>query len=285
MTRIQWENRPRVTPRLGMFRDSNGRTTWWDALQLRYPLTRPVTLWAEAGVVRFTEDGLLALSGREVTAGAEWQATDRLSLYAHARRRFIEQSANSVNVWLQGRYESEAHEWRLQWASEDVDTVRAHQIGLQSRGYSASYLVRPAREWDASVFGSQRVYDDGNARLDLRAAVRHALPPWPQWRLGLGVTRSDTRVQSSRYYTPEDLIVGRGIAAYRRRWATGWELSGEAGLGWADEALRGNRLVSDAAVQAIQAWTDRFQSRLGWDYSRSPGYRSWLLEGSVSLRF
>ncbi len=285
MARIQWENQPRVTPRLGIFRDSNGRTNWWDALQVRYPLTGPVTLWAEAGVVRFTEDGLPDLAGREVTAGAEWQATDRLSLHAHARRRFIEQSANSVNVWLQGRYESDVHELRLQWASEDVDTVRAHEIGLQSRGYGASYLVRPGRGWDGSVFGSQRFYDDGNARLDLRAAIRHTLPPWPHWRLGLGISRSDTRAQSIRYYTPEDLIVGRGIVAYRRRWATGWELSGEAGLGWADEALRGNRLVSDAAVQAVQAWTERVQSRLGWDYSRSPGYQSWMLEGSVSLRF
>ncbi len=285
MTRILWENRPRVTQRLGTFRDSNGRANWWDAVQLRYPLTRPVTLWTEAGVIHFAEDGLPDLSGREVTAGAEWQTTDRLALRAHARRRFIEQSANSVNVWLQGVYESDVHELRLQWASEDVDTVRAHEIGLQSRGYTASYLVRPGPEWDGSVYGSQRFYDDGNARLDLRAAVRHALPPWPQWRLGLGISRSDTRVQSNRYYTPEDLIVGRGIVSYRRRWASGWEVSGEAGLGWADESLRGNRLVGDAAVEAVQAWTERIQSRLGWDYSRSPGYQSWLLEGSVGLRF
>ncbi len=285
MTRIQWENRPRVTQRLGTFRDSNGRANWWDAVQLRYPLTRPVTLWTEAGVIHFAEKGLSDLSGREVTAGAEWHATDRLVLRAHARRRFIEQSANSVNAWFQGGYESDVHELRLQWASEDVDTVRAHEIGLQSRGYAASYLVRPAPQWDGSVVGSQRFYDDGNARLDLRAAVRRVLPAWPQWRLGVGITRSDTRVQSSRYYTPEELTVGRGIVAYRRRWASGWELSGEAGLGWADEALRGNRLVSDAAVNAVQAWTERIQTRLGWDYSRSPGYNSWLLEGSVGLRF
>lgn len=285
MTRIQWENRPRVTPRLGTFRDSNGRANWWDAIQLRYPLARPVTLWTEVGAIHMAEDGLPDLSGREATAGAEWQATDRLALRAHARRRFIERRANSVNVWLQGVYESDLHELRLQWASEDVDTVRAHEIGLQSRGYAASYLVRPIPEWDGSVFGSQRFYDDGNARLDLRAAVRHALRPWPGWRLGLGISRSDTRAQSSRYYTPEDLIVGRGILAYRKRWASGWEVSGEAGAGWANEALRGNRLVSDAAVQAVQAWTERIQSRLAWDYSRSPGYQSWLLEGSVSLRF
>jgi hypothetical protein len=135
------------------------------------------------------------------------------------------------------------------------------------------------------VFGSQRFYDDGNVRLDFRAAVRRVLSPWPEWRLGLAITRSDTRVQSNRYYTPEDLTVGRGIVAYRRRWASGWELSGEAGAGWADEALRGDRLVSDTAVEAVQAWTERIQSRLGWDYSRSPGYQSWLLDGSVSLRF
>lgn len=285
MTRIQWENRPRVALRLGMFQDSDGRANWWNLLRLRYPLARPVTLWTEAGVVRFTEEGLSDLSGNEATAGAEWQATDRLAVRAHARWRFFEQSSNSVNVWLQGTYESDVHELRLQWVAEDVDTVSAHQIGLQSRGYTAAYLVRPAPQWEGSVFGSQRSYDDGNARIDLRAAIRHTLPPWPQWRLGLGISRSDTRVQSNRYYTPEDLIVGRGIAAYRRRWASGWELSGEAGLGWAEETLRGNRLVSDAALEAVQAWTERIQSRLGWDYSRSPGYQSWLLEGSVSLRF
>lgn len=285
MTRIQWENRPRVTPRLGIFRDSNDRTNWWSAFQLRYPLSRPVTLWTEAGVRRFTEDGLPDLSGREMSAGVEWQATQRMSLRAHGRQRFIERSANSLNVGLQGVYESDIHELRLQWASEDVDTVSAHEIGLQSRGYVASYLVRPVMGWDGSVSGSQRFYDDGNARVDLRAAIRHTLSAWPEWRLGLGISRSDTREQSTRYYTPEDLVVGRGIVSYRRRWASGWEVSGEGGLGVADEALRGNRLVSDAAVQAVQAWTERTQSRLGWDYSRSPGYQSWLLEGSVSLRF
>lgn len=285
MARIRWENRPRVTQRLGIFRDSSERTNWWSALQVRYPLTRPVTLWSEAGLIRFTEEGLPDLSGREVTAGAEWQVAGRLTVRAHARWRFLERSDNSVNTWLQGVYESDVHEFRLQWASEDVDTVSAHEIGLQSRGYTVSYLVRPAAGWDASVIGSQRVYDDDNARLDLRATVRQTLPPWPQWRWGLGVSRSDTRAQSARYYTPEDLTVGRGLLAYRKRWASGLEVSGEAGLGWADDALRGSQLVSDAAIDTVQAWTERVQSRVGWDYSRSPGYRSWLLAGSVGLRF
>jgi tetratricopeptide (TPR) repeat protein len=285
MRRIQWETRPRVTERLGTFHDSNGRTNWWDALELRYPLTEPVTISTEVGVIRFTEEGLSDLSGREVTAGAEWQTTDRLALRTSVRGRFIEQSENSLNVWLRGVYETDIHELRLQWASEDVDTVRAHEIGLQSRGYAASYLVRPAPEWDASVFGSQRYYDDGNARIDLRATVRRNLLSVPYWRLGLGITHKDTRMQSDRYYTPEDLTEGRGIVAYRRRWDSGWEFSGEAGLGWAREALNGDRLVSDAAVDTLQAWTERIQSRLGWSYSRSPGYQSWFLEGSVSLRF
>jgi tetratricopeptide (TPR) repeat protein len=285
MTRIQWENRPRVTPRFGTFQDANERTNWWSTIQVRYPLTSPVTLWAEAGAVRFTEEGLPDLPGREVTVGTEWQLANPLNLRARGRQRFIQQSANSLNYWLEGVYESDVHELRLQWASEDVDTVQAHELGLQSRGYVGSYLVRPVPGWDGSVFGSQRFYDDGNERMDLRAAIRHTLSPWPQWRLGLGVSYNDTRVQSDRYYTPEELIVGRGIVAYRRRWVSGWEVAGEGGLGVADDAIRGNSVVSDAAIQTVQAWTERFQSRLGWDYSRSPGYQSWLLEGSVSWRF
>jgi hypothetical protein len=81
------------------------------------------------------------------------------------------------------------------------------------------------------------------------------------------------------------LIVGRAIVSYRRRWESGWELAGEVGLGWADDALRGDRMVSDVALDASQVWGERLQSQLGWAYSRNPGYQSWSLEGSVSLRF
>jgi peptidoglycan/xylan/chitin deacetylase (PgdA/CDA1 family) len=285
MTRILWENQPRLDHRTGVFHDSSGRVNRWDALQLRFPLTPPITFWTEVGLIRFAETGLPDLSGREASVGAEWRGADRLAVLAHVRSRFIDKGANSVNAWLEGVYGSDLHEVRLQWASEDVDTVRAHAIGLRSRGYAASYLVRPAPEWNGSLFGSFRSYGDGNARVDLRAAVTHVVRPSPHWRLGLGLSRSDTRAQSTLYYTPEELIVGRGIVSYRRRWESGWEVSGETGFGWADDALRGDRLVSNAALDAVQAWSARLQSRLGWDYSRSPGYQSWLLEGSVALRF
>ncbi len=190
-----------------------------------------------------------------------------------------------MNLWLQALYESDIHELRLQWVSEDVDTVQAHQIGLQGRGYTVAYLVRPSVDWDGRVRASNTFYDDGNERLDLRAAVTRLLPNRQHWRVGGEISFSDTRLQSARYYTPEELIVERGVVAYSRRWDSGWELSGEAGIGWADEPLRGNRLVSNGAFEAIQVWSEYVRSRLGWDYSRSPGYQSWLLEGSVGLRF
>ncbi|HET8759505.1 MAG TPA: tetratricopeptide repeat protein [Nitrospiria bacterium] len=285
MARLRWENQPRVDARFGTSHDSDERVTWWNTLRVMYPLTNPVTLWTDVGVIRLTEDGLPALSGREVGVGTEWRGTGGLGLRAQLRHRSIEKSPNSLNVWLDGMYERGPHELRLRWASEDVDTVQAHEKGLQSRGYTAAYRLRPTPNWDGRIQASIRSYDDGNDRVDWRTAITRRLPTQAQWRVGGALSYSDTGVQSLRYYTPEDLIVGRAIVAYRQRWESGWELAGEAGVGWADDALRGNRMVSDVSLDALQVWGERLQSQLGWAYARNPGYQSWWLEGSVSLRF
>jgi tetratricopeptide (TPR) repeat protein len=285
MDNILWENRPRVAQRAGVFHDSNGRTNWWKTLQFRYPLVRPIDVWADVGLVRFQEEGLRDLSGRELTVGAAWRGANRLAAEARGRGRFMDSSENTANAWVQGSYTSDVHAFSIQWALEDVDTVRAHEAGIRSRAYGAGYLIRPTLAWQSRVQLALLRYTDDNARFDIRAATTHSPRIWPHWRVGGVLTRSDTREQSTRYYTPEELVTGRGILSYRRRWDSGWEVAGEAGLGWATDALRGNRWVSHSLLEALQAWTPRLRSRLGWDHSRSPGYQSWTIEGLLDYRF
>lgn len=282
---ILWENQPQAGVQLGFFHDSNDRSNRWESVLLRYPLTAPIDLSTEFGEIMFRENGLSSLSGQELSVGARWHGWARILLDGKVRARFMERGDNTGNIWLQAKYVTDLHEVYLQWAYEDVETLRAHEVDLQTRNLGARYLLRFTPQWYGHFHLLYRSYEDGNERTDFRAALSYKLLAWPDWRVGAVYIRSDTRFESDRYYTPAGLNVGRAMLSYRHLWDSGSLLEGEGGFGLAEDTLRGTRWVSYADINSVQAWTDRVRSSLGWEYTRSPGYQSWSLEALVHYRF
>ncbi len=285
MNRILWENHTHVENRSGVFHDSNQRSNWWESVYLRYPFPRPVDLWMEGGVIQFQEEGLPDLLGQELSIGTSWNGLDRIGLEGKVRQRFMDRVKNTQNIWLEGKYQTDLQEVKLQWSYEDVETLRAHQIDLQARTYIARYLIDLMPQWQGQMNFSYQDYEDSNNRIDFRIGVTHRFLLWPDWQVSGVFTRSDTRFQSNRYYTPEGLNMGSGIASYQHRWDSGWALEGEVGLGMAEDTLNGTRWVSHSKLRAVQGWTPYINSNLGWEYSNSPSYRSWTLEGTLRYRF
>ena len=285
LKQIGWENHPQAGFRFGFFHDSNDRNNRWESLLLRYPMTAPIDLTTEFGEITFRENGLPSLSGQEWSVGARWHGLPRIILEGKVRARFMEGGENTGNLWLQAKYISDLNELHLQWAYEDVETLRAHEVDLQTRSFGARYLLRLTPQWYGHFHFLHHSYEDGNDRSDFRAALSYKLLTLPDWRVGGVYIRSDTRFQSDRYYTPAGLNVGRTMLSYRHLWDSGSLLEGEGGIGLAQDNLRGTRWVSYGEIKSVQAWTDRVRSSLGWEYSRSPGYQSWSLEALVYYQF
>jgi len=285
LKQILWENHPQVGGRFGLFHDSNDRSNRWESILLRYPLTLPIDLSAEIGEISFREKGFSPLSGEELSVGGRWHGLERVLLEGKIRARFMERGENTENLWLQAKYLTDLHEIHLQWAYEDVETLRAHEIDLQTRSAGLRYLLRFTPEWYAHLHLLYKSYEDGNERIDFRSAIAYKLPARPEWRAGALFTRSDTRFQSDRYYTPAELNVGRAFLSYRKVWGSGSILEAEGGGGLAEDTLRGTRWTGYGEVKSVQVWTDQVRSSLGWEYSRSPGYHSWTLEAMAHYRF
>src|SRR3990172_7127456 len=82
---------------------------------------------------------------------------------------------------------------------------------------------------------------------------------------------------ASTNYAREELRFGRGLLSYSKGFPSGWNVDASVELGWARDALRGDRFTAYARGQAVQAWSSRFRSSLGWSFASSPGYQSWSL--------
>jgi hypothetical protein len=237
------------------------------------------------GWVQFQEKGLNDLSGQELNVNTRWLGLDNISLEARVRQRFMDRSEDTQNVWFQGKYQTDLYEVRLQWSYEDVETLRAHEVDLQSRHYSVTSLLRLMTTLNNQADLSYQDYEDGNYRLDFRTRLMQRLSLWPDWQVGGIYARSDSRFQSSLYYTPEGLDLGRGVLSYRHRWESGWTIEAETGFGIAHDRLHGTRWVVPSYFRALQEWNSRLRSNLSWEYSHSPGYRSWTLESMLQYRF
>ncbi len=285
MDKIRWQNRPQVGGRLGLFHDSNDRTNHWESISLRYPLDRPIDLWTEVGQISFREKGFSPLSGQEWTIGARWHGLPRILLEGKVRARFLERDHKTVNAWIQATHLADLQEIELQGGYEDVETLRAHEAGLQTKNLGARYLRRITPQWVGRIQLLYRSYDDGNDRIDFRSGLSYRIPAMPDWQVGALLIRSDTQFQSDRYYTPAGLNVARTFFLYRRSWNSGSLLEGEGGFGLANDRLRGNRWVEYGAIRSVYAWNDRLRASFNGEFNRSPGYHSWTLEASVSYLF
>lgn len=285
LRQIAWQNQAQTGIRFGLFHDSNDRSNRWQSLLFRYPLAHPIDLSFEIGRISFRENGFSPLSGQELRVGARWQTSAQILLEGSVRARFLEGGDDTGNLWLTGKYQADHQEIHLRWAYEDVETLQAHRIGLQTRNGGFRYRLRLTSQWRGDVDFLYRSYEDGNERTDFRTGLSYQLLAWPGWRVGAAFTRSDTRFQSDRYYTPAGLNVGRATLSYRKAWDSGTLLEGEGGIGLAEDTLRGTRWVGYGEIKSVQAWTDQIRSSLAWDYNRSPGYRSWTVEAMAHYRF
>ncbi|HEY7697869.1 MAG TPA: hypothetical protein VIE88_05600, partial [Vicinamibacteria bacterium] len=120
-------------------------------------------------------------------------------------------------------------------------------------------------------------YSDSNRREDVTGRVTFRPGSTPSFRLGAAFGWTDTRLQSEAYYTPEELRFGRGILSYSKGFSSGWNVDASVEMGWARDSLRGDRFTAYARGQAVQAWSPRFRSSLGFGFGSSPGYQSWSL--------
>ncbi len=285
MRQILWETRTQVDSRAGFSNDSDGRSSWWEIVSLRYAFVHPLDLRIEGGLIQFREEDLEDLFGRELHVSTRWFGLDKIDLEARVRQRFMDRFKDTQNVWFHGKYHTDLHEVRLQWSYEDVETLRAHEVDLQSRRYSVTSLMHFIPFWNNQADLSYQDYEDGNYRLDFRERLTRRFSLWSDWQVGGMYARSDSRFQSSRYYTPEGLNLGRGVLSYRHRWESGWVIEAETGFGVAHDRLHGTRWVVPSYFRAVQEWSARLRSNLSWEYSHSPGYRSWTLEGMLRYRF
>ncbi|MBI3608980.1 MAG: tetratricopeptide repeat protein [Nitrospirae bacterium] len=286
LRKIMWENRPSASARSGRSQDSDHRSAWWWQTPFRYPFTGPLDLELALGEIHLGERGRRGLMGRELTVGSRWDGLlDHIALEGRFRRRWWDGAADTANAWLKGTYRSDRHELKLAWSYEDVDTVLAREADLQVRGYGADYVMRPAPLWRGQVNLAYGKYDDGNARIDVRSSLAYRLGALSDWQVGGGISGSDTRFRSPRYYTPDQLRFSRGTLTYLHRGESGWSFEGQAGLGLAQDVLHGTRWTRSGLIEGEQAWTARLRTRLRGEYSSEPGYSSWVGEAELQYRF
>ena len=284
MERTLWKNRPSIHHRTHFSEDRNDRNHWGNLLSFRYPFRRPVDLLVDAGTVRFSEEGQDDLSGQEISVGGQWKPLNPGRIEVKLRHRAMNRTKNTLNGWLTGDYVVDRHALKLQWAYEDVDTLSAHALNLQSRRYAASYSVRFTPRWKGQTGFSFRDYEDGNERTEGWIRIDHPLNRWPDWQIGGSLTHNDTKFASRLYYTPRDLDIGRGILSYHYPVNTVWALDAEVGAGLARDSS-GTSWVHHEKLNLTQVWSARAETDFGVDLSNAPRYRSRSFHGSLHWRF
>jgi hypothetical protein len=224
----------------------------------------------------FEEEGFQTYEAFEGDFGLSVRASPVLRLGGRVRQREARTTGpDSTNYWGAVSLEGDRAELHLRAGNEDVDTLEARLEEIGLRTAQMQNLLRLSPRFWTHLDARYGEYSDGNRRADLTGRV--TLRPWsePSFRLGAAFGFTDSLFQSEAYYTPEQLWFGRGLLSYSKAFPSGWNVDASVELGWARDALRGDRFTAYARGNAVQAWTTRFRSSLGWSFGSSPGYQSW----------
>jgi tetratricopeptide (TPR) repeat protein len=284
--RIAWEESFRIEPRFTLFEDSAERSNRAQALGFTLGALAPVELRGSFGTATFEETSFAPYEALEGDVGISLRASSNVRFDARVRQREARtEGPDSTNYWGALSLEGDRAELHLRAGQEDVDTLRARVEGIELRTYQAQHLLRVSPRFWAHLDARYGEYSDSNQRMDLIGRV--TFRPWsePSFRLGAAFGFTDSRLQSQAYYTPEHLRFGRGLLSYSRGFASGWNVDASVELGWARDALRGDRLTAYARGQAVQAWSSRFRSSFGWSFGSSPGYQSWSVTFGLHYGF
>jgi tetratricopeptide (TPR) repeat protein len=276
--RIAWEESVRIEPRFSLFEDSAERLNRAQALGFTVGALAPVELRASVGTMSFEEESLSPFEALEGELGVGLRASSHLRFDVRARQREARTAGpDSTNYWGAIGIEGDRAELHLRAGQEDVDTLRARIAGIELRTYQLQHLLRLTPRFWAHLDARYGEYSDSNRREDLTG--RLTFRPWstPSLRIGAAFGWTDSDLQSQAYYSPEELRFGRGLLSYSKGFSSGWNVDASVELGWARDSLRGDRFTAYARGQAVQAWSSRFRSSLGWSFGSSPGYQSWSL--------
>ncbi len=284
--RIAWEESFRVEPRFTLFGDSAERLNRTQAIGFTAGSLAPLEIRASFGSVTFEEQKEAPFEALEGDLGLALRATAHLRVDARVRqRRARTLGPDSTNYWAAVSLESDRAELHFRAGQEDVDTLSARLEGVELRTYQLQHLLRLTPRFWAHLDARYGEYSDSNRREDLSGRIMFRPRSTPSFRVGAAFGWTDSRLQSPAYYSPEELRFGRGLLSYAKGFSSGWSVDASIEAGWARDSLRGDRFTAYARGQAVQAWSSRFRSSLGWSFGSSPGYQSWSLALALHYGF
>jgi tetratricopeptide (TPR) repeat protein len=276
--RIAWEESFRIEPRFNLFADSAERLNRSQALGFTVGSLAPVEIRGSFGTTTLEEDTLAPFEALEGEVGLGIRASSHLRFAGSARQReATTDGPDSTNYWASMAIEGDRAELHVRAGQEDVETLRARLDGVELRTYQLQHLLRLTPRFWAHVDARYGEYTDSNRREDLIGRISFRPGSAPEWRIGGAFGWTDSLLQSQAYYTPEELRFARGLLSYSRGFPSGWNVDASVELGWARDSLRGDRFTAYTRGHAVQAWSPRFRSSLGWSFGSSPGYQSWSL--------
>jgi tetratricopeptide (TPR) repeat protein len=283
--RIRWESGARLVPRVDFGADSDDRENSWQGAELHAGALGPADLSFAYGRVSLRQEGLSPLDGNELSVQASVGPVGHWTLEGRAWQRRMETAGDTLSFRAGLGFANDWLALRVRGGREDVETLGARLLAIQSERYAGHALLRLAPDVMVVLDGAYGRQDDGNKRRDLsgRFMLR------PRWgyglSFGLGGGWSDMLFQSDLYYSPADVRWARLLVGHDYRAGAGWLLESEMGLGWATDTLRGRRRTFHGAVRAGQEWGGRMRTIFDLRYGNSPGYESWGLGGSLQIRF
>lgn len=284
--RIAWEESFRIEPRFTLFQDSAERRNQAQALGFTMGSLAPVELRGSIGTMTFEEESEAPFEALEGDFGLTLRAGSRVRLDARVRQREVtSEGPDSTNYWGSFGFEDDRAEIHLRAGVEDVDTLRAKLESVEQTIYQLQNLLRLTPRFWAHLDARYGEYSDSNRRADLTGRLTFRPGSAREWRIGGAFGYTDSLLQSDAYYTPEDLRFARGLLSYSRAFSSGWNVDASVELGWARDALRGDRFTAYARGRAVQAWSPRFRSSVGWSLGSSPGYQSWSVSFGLHYGF
>ncbi len=285
-SRIAWEESFRIEPRFSLFEDSAERRNRAQALGFTLGSIAPLELRGSIGTMTFEEESFTPFEALEGDVGLTLRAGSHVRLDTRLRQReATSEGPDSTNYWGAIGFEDDRAEIHVRAGVEDVDTLRAKIESVDLRTYQLQSLLRVTPRFWALLDARYGEYSDSNRRADLTGRLTFRPGSAPEWRIGGAFGYTDSLLQEDAYYTPEDLRFARGLLSYSKAFSSGWNVDASVELGWARDALRGDRFTAYARGQAVQAWSPRFRSSVGWTFGSSPGYQSWSVSFGLHYGF